>query len=258
MHLPFRFTNWSLRMCLLAMYFRVAADAPVIIGANREEFYARGGEPPQRMDAACRILAGRDPRAGGTWLGVNEHGIVAAVTNRAKSDVPAEPRSRGLLTRDLLDYPSAAAAVERAVGELDSGSYAGCNLLVADAERAVVVHAGEWLHVNPLPPGLHVVTSTRDVNDDSDPRIGHALGWLSDKPSETSAECLAALAKLCGQTGQPPMCFRGRERGTVSSSLIALRPGSIVFLHAQGPPDRTPYVDYSAHLSRSAKLTPDS
>src|SRR5437870_9688522 len=81
----------TIRMCLLAVYFRVAADAPVVIGANREEFYARGGEPPQRMDGACRILAGRDPRAGGTWLGVNEHGVIVAVTNRPKSAAPAEP-----------------------------------------------------------------------------------------------------------------------------------------------------------------------
>lgn len=233
-------------MCLLAVYFRVAVDAPVVVGANREEFYARGGEPPQILGPG--ILAGRDPRAGGTWLGVNVHGVLVAVTNRLKTRGAAEPRSRGLLTRELLDCGSAAGAADRAIRELDSGRYAGCNLLIADAERAVVVHAGEWLHVNPLPPGLHVVTSIRDVNDESDPRIGHALAWLSERDCRTSRECLAALAELCGQTGAPPMCLRGEDRGTVSSGLIAIGPGNIVFLHAQGSPDVTPYADYSQLL----------
>ena len=237
-------------MCLLAVYFRVAVDAPVVVGANREEFYARGGEPPQLMGQSCRVLAGRDPRACGTWLGVNEHGVVVAVTNRLTSQVPAAPRSRGLLTRDLLEYGSAAGAQGHAVRELDSARYAGCNLLIADAERAVIVHAGEWLHVNPLPPGIHVVTSIRDVDDDSDPRIAHALGWLNEHPSKTAADCLAALAELCGQTGVPPICLRGADRGTVSSTLVALRAGSTVYLHAQGPPDRTPYEDYSRLLTR--------
>src|SRR5207249_505079 len=102
--------GFEVGMCLLAVYFRVAVDAPVIVGANREEFYARGGEAPRLMGQSCRVLAGRDPRAGGTWLGVNEHGVVVAVTNRPTSHVPAAPRSRGLLTRDLLEYGSAAGA----------------------------------------------------------------------------------------------------------------------------------------------------
>src|SRR5436309_5665158 len=125
-------------MCLLALFFRVAEDAPLVVGANREEAYARGGEPPRVLDGPVRALAGIDPLAGGTWLGVNEHGVVIAVTNRRKSYVPDRPRSRGLLARELLGCPTAAEAVERGTRELDSDRYAGCNFLCADRERAVV------------------------------------------------------------------------------------------------------------------------
>src|SRR5215831_17108423 len=103
-------------MCLLALFFRAVEDAPVVVGANREEFYARGGEPPQLLDGPVQAVAGVDPQGGGTWLGVNAHGVLVAVTNRARSQPPPRPRSRGLLVRDLLtSCASAREATDRAV-----------------------------------------------------------------------------------------------------------------------------------------------
>jgi hypothetical protein len=240
-------------MCLLALFFRSVEDAAVVAGANREEFYHRGGEPPTLLDGPVRAVAGIDPTAGGTWFGVNEHGVLVAVINRAKSRVPGRPRSRGLLVRELLGLPSAAAAAEHATRELDQGRYAGCNLVCADANNAIVVQGGDWLRVRPLPPGLHVLTN-HDVNDASDARLGHIAWWLGQRSYGSSDHCLFALRQLCGQhePEYPPICFRDGDRGTVSSSLVALRDslGQSTYLHAQGPPDRTPYVDYSYLLRR--------
>lgn len=242
-------------MCLLALFFRVVEDAPLVVGANREEAYIRIGEPPQRLDGPCRIVGGRDPVAGGTWLGVNEHGLLAAVTNRFKSRVPETPRSRGLLARELLACTSAAAAMDQAARELSSGRYAGCNVVCADAANLYVLHAADWLRVRPLPPGIHVLTA-HDVNDESDRRLGHALWWLYQRPYDTAKDCVTALKQLCAQPGNPdpPMCLRGPQGGTVSSSIIALRPPGQpdVYLHAQGPPDVTPYLDYSHLLQELA------
>jgi uncharacterized protein with NRDE domain len=239
-------------MCLVVLFFRAVEDAPVVVGANREEEYARGGEPPQLLEGPVQAVAGLDPRAGGTWLGLNEHGVLVAVTNRRKSQKPEKPRSRGLLVRELLGCPDTAAAVDLATRELDRGPYAGCNILCADAQRAVVLQAGDWLRVRHLPPGAHVLTND-DVNDASDPRIDYALWWLHERTYATSDDCLAALKELCARRGEggPDICFREQTRGTVSSTLIAVRePVSTgVYQHAQGPPDRTPYEDYS-HLLR--------
>src|SRR5262245_14820088 len=127
------------RMCLLAILHRVCADTPLVVGANREEYYARGGDPPRRLDDA---VAGVDPVQGGTGLGVNARGVLIAVTNRPGKMAPDAPRSRGLLARDLLDCASAAEAVERATRALDGGPYAGCNFFCADGRDAVVIHAG--------------------------------------------------------------------------------------------------------------------
>src|SRR5947209_4868052 len=151
-------------MCLLALFFRVLEDAPVVVAANREEVYARGGSPPQLLDGPCRAIAGLDPQAGGTWFGLNQHGVLVALTNRPKSQPPPTPRSRGLLARDLLACSSSRSASDLAARELLAGRYAGCNVLCADAQGAYVLHAGDWLRVRPLPPGLHVLTN-RDVNE---------------------------------------------------------------------------------------------
>jgi uncharacterized protein with NRDE domain len=238
-------------MCLLTLFYRAVEDAAVVVGANREEAYARGGEPPQILEGICRSVAGIDPVAGGTWLGVNEHGVLVAVTNRRKSQPPVQPRSRGLLARELLDCRSAAAAAERAAQELGADRYAGCNFLCADPDSAIIIQAGDWLRIRPLPPGLHVLAN-HDVNDASDRRVSHALGWLSQHGYAAADEIVAALQALCAQTGNgsPPICLHGERGGTVSSSIVVWRGRGRRnrYLHAQGPPDRVPYVDCSALL----------
>jgi uncharacterized protein with NRDE domain len=237
-------------MCLLALLYRVASDAPVIVGANREEYYLRGGDPPRRLDGLAAV-GGVDPTQGGTWLGVNAHGLLVAVTNRRKTRLPTSPRSRGLLARDLLALPSAAQAADEALRQLGSDSYAGCNFLCADASTAIVIHGGDWLRARPLPPGAHVL-SNRDVNDPTDARVVYTLESLAQLPCGILANAVTAveaLRRLCATT-QPagaPLCFRDDQRGTVSSSVIALRTPlrDSLYLHAQGAPDRTPYADIS-------------
>ncbi len=238
-------------MCLLALFFRVVEDAAVVVGANREEYYQRGGEPPCVLQGSLRAVAGIDPVAGGTWLGVNENGVLAAVTNRQKLETPAQPRSRGLLVRELLTCPSAEAAVDYALGELQRHPYAGANFLCADASRAVVIQAGDHLRIRPLTPGIHVL-SNGDVDDPNDPRLKYALDWLTRRPYDSAADCVDALRELCAQhePDHPPICFRHKDRGTVSSSIIVVRRAMVesTYLHAQGPPCETPYLDYSCLL----------
>ncbi len=245
-------------MCLLALFFRVVEDAPVVLGANREEDYRRGGEPPRLHDGPCRFVAGLDPAAGGTWLGVNEYGVVAAVTNRFKEEKPEHPRSRGMLVRDLLHCATASAASLLAVREVEANHYDGCNIVCIDAESATLIHGGDWLRVRPLPPGLHVLANG-DANDERDPRLGFAAYLLGREGNRyrSSADCVDMLRQVCGrhEPGEPAICLHGDERGPTSSSIIALRPSlaKSVYLHAQGPPDQTPYTDYSDLLRQMAE-----
>jgi Transport and Golgi organisation 2 len=238
-------------MCLLAIFFRAVPDAPLVIGANREEFYDRGGEPPRVLPGKIPAVAGVDPTAGGTWLGLNARGVVVAVTNRAVTYLPAQPRSRGLLTRELLGCASAKEAVDQAVAELSTKRYAGCNLFCGDEERAVVIAAGDWLRVRPLPPGLHVLAN-RDINDGSDDRVLYALDYLGRRDYPDAGKCVSALEVLCSRADgeNPPICLHGDDRGTVSSTILAVQQPieRSIYRHAQGAPDKAPYRDYSALL----------
>jgi hypothetical protein len=238
--------------------FRLLPDAQVIAAANREEAYSRGGEPPRILDGPCRAVAGVDPVAGGTWFGVNQHGVLVAVTNREKSEVPGRPRSRGLLARDLLQCSTARAAIDLATRELGENRYAGCNFLCADRQGASIIHAGDWLRVRPLPPGIHVFTA-HDVNDSADARIAHSRSWLGQRRFAGVPDCLAAMRELCGQTGNggPSICFHGKLGGTVSSTLVAIGNSlaQSTYLHCQGPPDRGSYTDYSPLLAELETAT---
>ncbi len=238
-------------MCLLAILYRVAEDVPLIIGANREEYYQRGGEPPRILNHPLAV-AGIDPVAGGTWLGVNRDGVVIAVTNRDRTSSPVNPRSRGLLARELLAHHRAVDAVKHAVGKLESNRYAGCNYLCADGENAFVIQAGDWLRVRPLPPGVHVV-SNRDCDDPTDGRVVHALRWFAGRNSLRARDYVEPLQWLCSSSepAGEPICSREPDRGVVSSTILLIPSnlGQGMLLHAQGAPDRTDYADLS-HLLR--------
>ena len=86
-------------MCLLIALSGVVPGAPLIVAANRDEFYRRPAVTMTTLrDADPRVLGGRDELAGGTWLAVNEHGVVAGLTNQpAPGGRDLTKRSRGEL-----------------------------------------------------------------------------------------------------------------------------------------------------------------
>ena len=123
-------------MCLLVVLYQIEPDAPLVVGANRDECFER---PTTTMTvlshATPRIIGGRDEQAGGTWLAVNEYGVVAGLTNRpaAGGRDPAK-RSRGELPLWLAGHRHAATAAEGFFAEFDPGDFNPCWLLVGDRE----------------------------------------------------------------------------------------------------------------------------
>jgi uncharacterized protein with NRDE domain len=246
-------------MCLLAILHRVVDGCPVLVAANREEYYDRQGTPPQLWPGPPRFVAGKDPRAGGTWLGVNEHGVLVAITNRPKPP-PPHARSRGTLCVELLACRSAEFAREQALDQLKRHPYAGCNVLSVDSDSAHVIHSGEKLEGISLAAGIHAL-SRGDVDDRRDPRIARALDWIEQLASrdgysagdlERWLKDLGAVCKDHGDERHPPICLHATVRGTVSSSIIALtnERRSSRWLHAQGAPCLNDYVDMSMLLQQ--------
>ncbi|MBR4103670.1 MAG: NRDE family protein, partial [Thermoguttaceae bacterium] len=84
-------------MGILAIQYRTVDDAPILIALNREEEYSRQFQPPRIQSGRPRVVCGLDRKSGGTWAGVNQHGMFVAALNAPKRAVPFDPRSRGLL-----------------------------------------------------------------------------------------------------------------------------------------------------------------
>jgi uncharacterized protein with NRDE domain len=148
-------------VCLLIALSGVLADVPLLIAANRDERFDRPAETITVLrDRGPRILGGRDAVAGGTWLAVNEHGVVAGLTNQPSDQgQDTTRRSRGELPLAFAAHADAATAVEKACAELDPSDYNPCWLLVGDRHSlfSVGMTGGRRPVVQPLPPGIHVL-----------------------------------------------------------------------------------------------------
>jgi uncharacterized protein with NRDE domain len=147
-------------VCLLIALFGVVPDVPLLIAANRDEMYQRPADPITVLRATQpRILGGRDELAGGTWLAVNEHGVVAGLTNQPTGARDPAKRSRGELPLAFAAYPDARTAVTQVCARLDPAAYNPCWMLVGDRHAlfSVEVSGGHRAGVEELPPGRYVL-----------------------------------------------------------------------------------------------------
>jgi len=91
-------------MCIIFIAKNVHPDVPLLIAANRDEFYARPTQSPHWWEDAPHIFAGKDLQAGGTWLGYNKQNRIAGITNLRRLDwYKADAKSRGELVKRFLD-----------------------------------------------------------------------------------------------------------------------------------------------------------
>ncbi|MDZ7719954.1 MAG: NRDE family protein [Balneolaceae bacterium] len=92
-------------MCLLVFSYKQYTDYPFVFAANRDESYSRPTKAAHVWQTTPKILAGKDQKAGGTWLGISENGRFAALTNyRQMDDIKEDTTSRGIIVKDFLLY----------------------------------------------------------------------------------------------------------------------------------------------------------
>jgi uncharacterized protein with NRDE domain len=220
-------------MCTLVILRRPEHVWPVIIGANRDEMIGRPAAPPARhWPDRPEVVAGRDLLAGGSWLGINDWGVAAAILNRHGSLGPAPgQRSRGELVLEALDHPDAVAAAE-ALSHLDPDAYRTFNLIIADNRDAFWLrHAdGARVEARPVPEGLSLIDSG-DLNRPNNRRVTIATPRFRDAAPpdpdrEDWADWQALLSNSESPPGEPPESAlrftTPHGYGTVSSALIAL------------------------------------
>ena len=221
-------------MCTVIILRRPGHAWPLLLATNRDEMSDRPWRAPARhWPDRPDVLAGLDELAGGSWLGVNDAGVVAAILNRRNSLGPAPGlRSRGELVLDALDHADAAMAAE-SLAALAAHAYRSFNLVIADDRDAF------WLRalgpdgpprpvVARIPAGLSMLTAA-DLDDPTDPRVAFHLPRWRDAaaPDVARADWRGWETLLASRDdgGDPrgAMNFRlASGFGTVSSAILAL------------------------------------
>ncbi len=243
-------------MCVFSVAYRVFPDCPIFVLTNRDEATARPTLSPRRFEPlvshGAPWFGGADQRAGGTWLGVNERGQLVAVTNRKIDSVPANPRSRGLLCRDVLEQAPEQHATREFIRE-----YAGFNFIDLSADAAnVVQYPGRQVQIRELKPGVHTI-GNGDLDDQHDRRVQRTQVLVEEMVRAERAggwtDCIdraKAICRLHAEGDEPAICLHGESWGTVGSTIVALArdPRQSQYHYALGPPCRTDYVDYSPAL----------
>ncbi len=145
-------------MCLIAFAWNAHPDYGLIVAANRDEWHDRPAAPAAWWNDHPQILAGRDLKAGGTWMGVTRNGRFAAVTNfRDPGDKKSTARSRGeLVTSFLLGNETPAAFL--AATKLHAFDYNGFNLIVGDGTSLAYFGSVDGA-IKSLEPGVYALSN---------------------------------------------------------------------------------------------------
>lgn len=237
-------------MCTLLLLRRRVEGYPLLLLMNRDELYGRPSQGPVLSKNGPSVIAPEDRQAGGTWVGVNDMGLVVAISNRHEGEFDTTRRSRGLLCRDALRRSSTLEVKDFLEEELEEVVYNPFNLLYADQGRAFVTYHGEASETVELEGQTHVLANL-DVDDPTSPRVQRTrdlLATVAYPDLETALTALQRIAADHEEVEGQSICLHGEKVGTVSSTIIALAeafPAQSHFLYRAGRPCEGPYEDYS-------------
>jgi hypothetical protein len=272
-------------MCTVVLLRRPGSPWPLLLAANRDEMRSRRWRGPGRhWPDRPEVVAGLDEQAGGSWLGINDYGLVATVLNRVGTLGPETgKRSRGELVLEALDHADARTAAA-ALADLEPAAYRPFNLIVADASEAYWLrHAGTLpsfafrarngslrsieairlpgaapgrgrsggIECQPIAEGISMLTA-RELNDPRSARIAHYLErWRSAPPPDPGTDDWSAWSGLLADRESPDGDPRNAmaivtpgDYGTVCSSLVAL------------PATGRPIMKFAAGLPGEAAFEP--
>jgi uncharacterized protein with NRDE domain len=141
-------------MCLLVFSYKQHPAYDLIFVANRDESYTRPTRAAQFWDDFPQVLAGKDLKAGGTWMGVTKTGAFSALTNfRDPKLLKQNPPSRGHLVLDYLKNPVYSNGYLKQVDE-KANQYSGFNLLAGTVDQ-LGYYSNQQKKIQQLDPGLY-------------------------------------------------------------------------------------------------------
>lgn len=240
-------------MCLLALLFKTHPSAPLVVAANRDEYLARPASDIKILEPGPpRIVGGQDRQAGGTWLAVNENGVVAGLTNMPAAMDPSR-KSRGELPLLLARAHSAEEAAQ-AFRSVEAAEFNPCWLLAGDRDRLfyLALPREGAVEIRELSAGLHVLengplNARTPKTEWTKARIESLVTAQESELVDRAGEILASHelpegAQAVDRPQKQVACVHMGEFGTRSSTIIWLEAsGPPRVYHADGPPCEAPF-----------------
>ena len=187
-------------MCLIVFAYHVHPSYRLILAANRDEFYERPSASADFWKDHPDVLAGRDLKSGGTWLGITKNGKMSAVTNyRDPLTLKSDARSRGkLVSRYLTDKQNPEQYLKRITPQVDR--YNGFNLLLGDSNDLFVFSSrGE---TQKLKPGIYGLSN--HLLDSPWPKVVRSRKMLKAALEKKGDDLEEALFGLLADRRVPP------------------------------------------------------
>ena len=141
-------------MCLIIFAYDVHPSYKLVLAANRDEFYDRPSASADFWKDYPDLLAGRDLKGKGTWLGVTRQGKFAAITNyRDPASFMFDAKSRGKLVKDFLGSKNNAEEFIKKISRQDA-KYNGYNLILQDS-GAFYYYSNRGVEKQKITVGIH-------------------------------------------------------------------------------------------------------
>lgn len=235
-------------MCLLVLAWKAHPRYRLVVAANRDEYHDRPAEALSRWAAPPDILAGRDLRAGGTWLGVDRRRRFGVVTNfRDLMRAPPQAPSRGHLVPGYLSGAADAGGYLAGL-EGEAPGYGGFNLLLADSDSLWYASNRSAPFAQALAPGVHGLSNER-LNTPWPKLLRVRRGfedWLRGAGSAEDEQLFALLADRTPASKEELPAgdalsaewerilsspfVRHEKYGTRCSTVVAIEPSGACFL----------------------------
>jgi uncharacterized protein with NRDE domain len=199
-HKPFCLVNGEF-MCLILLAYDVHPQYHLILAANRDEFHDRPTLPMGFWEDHPDILAGRDLKGGGTWLGITRSGRFAAITNYREPGGPKpDAPSRGNLVSAFLLGNSPSKTYLEAISAVGQ-TYSGFNLIVGDAS-GLYYHSNRGPGILRLEPGWHGLSN--HLLNSPWPKVKKGVALLKKAVSDADVVNTAPIFHLLENSEFPP------------------------------------------------------
>ncbi len=224
-------------MCLITFAWKHHPNYPLILVANRDEFYERPTAPLGYWSDHQNVLAGRDLKEGGTWMGMHRSGRLTAITNhRDLTNIKETAPSRGKLTKDFLIGEQSSSDFFEGI-ERDLDLFNGFNLLTMERNEFYYFNNIEKELVS-VKPGIYGLSNAfldtpwpkvvkaknyfeRSLRADL-PVVEEMMEWMADTERASDEQLPSTGVSTEWERELSPMCIRTESYGTCCTTVIMI------------------------------------